>query len=87
MAPDYFTHTGTGCAIDARSTNIIGTSILYHAGNYNNSKIIETSDEKKTRIAKEKMHSSWKMYQQKTPTIIKVKQLCKPIHRINNHLK
>lgn len=42
----------------------------------------ETKKEREKRIASEKMLASWKIYNQKTPTIIEVKQICKPQHFI-----
>jgi hypothetical protein len=46
--------------------------------------VVETKKEKADRISKTKMLASWKMYNQKTPTVIKIKQMCKPVHRITN---
>ncbi len=80
MAPD----TRTYSEYDLRPTNITGA---YSTGYYidDESNIFEeTDDQKKKRIAMEKMHSSWKVYNQKTQTIIRIKQVCKPRHRINH---
>lgn len=42
----------------------------------------ETKKEKRDRISKEKMLSSWKTINKKTMTIDQIKQICKPRHRV-----
>ncbi len=80
--------TITNCvsATSTSNTQSIRAFHGYYEGNSSSSsrKIVETKKEKTDRISKEKMLTSWKVYDQKTLTVIKVKQMCKPVHRITN---
>lgn len=61
-----------------------GTNIYYANGiGYIKPKKVETKKERIQRIAKEKMFASWKLFNQKTPTVIEIKQFCKPRHNLN----
>lgn len=46
----------------------------------------ETRKEKIARLAKEKMHASWKVRDQREPDkpkVFQLRQICKPRHRVN----
>ncbi len=43
----------------------------------------ETKKEKRDRISKELMYTSWQVYNQMTMTIRKVIQICKPQYKLN----
>jgi hypothetical protein len=43
----------------------------------------ETKQEKKARIAREKMFASWKLYNLRTVSVKQIKQICKPRHMLS----
>ena len=73
MAGDY--------AEELRLTNIRDyTYCSPQICNWRSNFIPETEKQKEKRIAKERMFSSWKLYNQVTDKIIEIKQICKPRH-------
>lgn len=61
----------------------VSGELVYANGiGYIKSKKAETKKERTKRISTEKMLASWKIHNDKTPTIIEIKQICKPIHRV-----
>lgn len=82
MAPGYSSCYGPFAITQIRLNDVTPT---YANGiGYVQPKKVETKKERIKRIAIEKMHASWKKYNQKTPTTIEIKQICKPIHRIGH---
>ncbi len=78
MAPTY------DKTYDTSPTRVYIPGVTYYASNYYvEPKPVETKEQKTKRIAEEKMYASWKIYDQKTPTINKIKQECKPQHRMS----
>lgn len=86
ISTNYISNNYTG----GLSVRIISNNIVVVTTTYSQycepliREIVETKKEKLDRVSKEKMLSSHKIYNQKTPQIIKIKQMCKPQHRISN---
>lgn len=82
MAPSYLDTTLTPVTLSYNSTATYANS--YYNDCYYVPKKVETKKEKQARLAKEKMHASWKTYNEVKPKIFEIKQICKPRHRLNH---
>ncbi len=95
MAPSFCHANSPGCPTVVDFSNCIPTdSSSYYSknfyfktycygANFSTKKRKETKKEKIARIAKEKMHASWKTQDQISSNLFKLKQLCKPQFRIH----
>lgn len=94
MAPsscsDITFPTLTGTEISASShiwqssnpTDINLSNYYYKISYYTPQRKVETDKERITRISKEKMYASWKVYDEMRKNVLKVRQVCKPQHRL-----
>lgn len=90
MAPVFYHHSGYNCYCCPTPTTLsssIPTYGKWYYANYTHEESKkrvkkETKKEKVARLAKEKMHSSWKTYNEKTFQIKTILQVCKPRHKM-----